>query len=119
MKKVLFLPLAFVAGCAGKPPLAAQYPPTDPAKIQIVHTLIVGDEVLGRVSGSACQKTLIANLGYNPTADALAEMKREAARIGATGVSRVSYTQPPIRNGCGLYAGRTASGMAFRNTTTR
>jgi len=119
MKKALFIFVAILSGCASKPPPVAKYPSTDPTSIKIVDTLIVGDEVLGRVSGVACQKSLLADPDYNPAADALLAMKREAARIGATGVARVSYTQAPVRNGCGLYAGRMATGQAYRNAKTR
>lgn len=118
MRKLpMILMLSVLAGCGSvrtdNSPISA-YPPTNPERIQVTGSLVADAKVLGRVRGVGCQTGWFPEPGEPIRQRALDNIKTAAARIGATGVSRVSFAGAPIINGCGMRKGLEASGMAFR-----
>jgi hypothetical protein len=112
MKKFLIAALCcFLAGCAASIPKKS-YAPTDPNAIKVVNDLPNNAELLQRVEATACSSNPI---GKAPGAGlVLADLKKQAAQIGATGIYKVRYSATGLLQKCVTLPGRMATGIAFR-----
>jgi len=114
-KPLLVLAVVILSSCGSVPkPIEISYPATDPRRIAFVKSLTVDDKVIGPISAVGCRSSWFRNPDEVPGRIALQEIRAAAARMGATGVYRLSYTPAPIVNGCGMKDGVRASGIAFR-----
>jgi len=112
MKKFLIAALCcFLAGCAAGIPKKS-YAPTDPNTIKVVKDLPVNAELLQRVTATACSSNPIGSAPS--TAVVLADLKKQAAQIGATGIYKVRYSATGLLQKCVTLPGRMATGLAIR-----
>jgi hypothetical protein len=112
MRRFLVIASVFaLASCAASISSKA-YEPTDPDTISVVKDLPVNAELLQRVAATACSSSPVGKAPGDGVV--LAEMKKQAAQIGATGIYNVSYSSTGLLQKCAILRGRMVTGIAFR-----
>ncbi|APH72916.1 hypothetical protein [Aquibium oceanicum] len=114
MRLLCLLAVSLLAGCASPAPVSSVYPPTDPDDVDTSWTPTTGAVMLGRVSGHACSEKYIDRRDPSKTA-ARRALKEEAAKLGATGIHRVTYVDLGTFGPCRGKQGVEATGIAYRD----